>query len=114
MGLAQWAVVYKGGLDMLRFSSMAVLGLALAMPLGASATDLNIDPNAASVVAANEDVFPRPPKAERQDSEQKPAPRKNVPRGSSQSDAGFRFQNPYAFPVQTLPIALPTVTTFSF
>lgn len=99
---------------MLRFSSMAVLGLALAMPLGASATDLNVDTSGATVVAANEDVFPRSPKAESETSEQKPAPRKNVRRGSNQSDAGFRFQNPYAFPVQTLPIALPTVTTFSF
>jgi hypothetical protein len=100
---------------MSRLTSLA-LGLALAFPLGASASNLEADLKTpeASVVAAAEDatVLPAAPSRDEQRSERKSARRAN--HGSNQSEAGFRFQNPYAFPVQTLPIALPTVTNFSF
>lgn len=100
----------------MRLTSLA-LGLALALPLGASASDLeaNIKTPEASVVAAAEDatVLPAAPAREEQ-REQRKSARRRANHGSSQSEAGFRFQNPYAFPVQTLPIALPTVTNFSF
>ena len=101
---------------MSRLTSLA-LGLALALPLGASASSLETDlktPDAA-VVAAAEDatILPSAPARDEQSSERKET-RRATRRGSSQSEAGFRFQNPYAFPVQTLPMALPTVTNFSF
>ncbi|RIK93778.1 MAG: hypothetical protein DCC71_23895 [Proteobacteria bacterium] len=84
------------------------------MPLGASAADVKVGRSDATVVAANEDAFPRAPRVEKQEREAKAERPKHARRGSSQSDAGFRFQNPYAFPIQTLPIALPTVTNYSF
>lgn len=101
---------------MLRFTSMAVLGLALAAPLAASANDLDLQSSDSTVVAANEDAYPRAT-AQPANEDEKPAKqteRKNRAHGSNQSAAEFRFQNPYAFPVQTLPIALPTVTNYSF
>lgn len=104
---------------MLRFTSMAILGLALAAPLAASANDLDVQSSDSTVVAANEDVYPRatanPTNAPSEDVQPaKPTQRKNRAHGSNQSAAEFRFQNPYAFPVQTLPMALPTVTNYSF
>jgi len=96
--------------------TLLALALALALPLGASAENLETDlktPEAA-IVAAAEDatVLPAAPSRDEQRSERKA--NRAVRRGSNQSEAGFRFQNPYAFPVQTLPMALPTVTNFSF
>ena len=101
---------------MLRITSTAILGIALALPLSAFA-ELPIDPNAlqATIVAASEDAVILPSslvqKTERIANE---APKHNARRGSSQSMGEFRFTNPYAFPLQALPIALPNLTTFSF
>jgi len=102
---------------MLRITSMAALGLVLglALPLSATAGDTKSEkaPEAA-VAAAGEDAVVLPAPTASDSAAEPKAKRPNARRGSSQSDAGFRFQNPYAFPIQTLPIAMPTVTTFSF
>ena len=101
---------------MLRITSTAILGIALALPLSALA-ESPIDPKApeATIVAASEDAVILPPasvqKTERIENE---APKHDARRGSSQSMGEFRFTNPYAFPLQALPIALPNLTTFSF
>lgn len=101
---------------MLRITSTAILGIALALPLSAFA-ESPIDPKApeATIVAASEDavVLPAAPvqKTERIENE---APKHKARHGSSQSLGEFRFTNPHAFPLQTLPIALPNLTTFSF
>ena len=101
---------------MLRITSTAILSFALALPLSAFA-ESPIDLNApeATIVAASEDamVLPAAPIEKTERSENK-APKHNARRGSSQSAADFRFTNPYAFPLQTLPIAVPNLTTFSF
>ena len=55
-----------------------------------------------------------PPLRPKDEKAERKTQRRNARYGSSQSEADFRFQNPYAFPIQTLPIAMPTVTTFSF
>ncbi len=101
---------------MLRITSTAILGLALALPLCAFAGS-PVDQKApeATIVAANEDAVvlpaPTPDKAEQSES---PARKYSARRGSNQSMAEFRYTNPYAFPLQALPMALPNVTTFSF
>lgn len=101
---------------MLRITSTAILGIALALPLSAFA-ESPVDPKApeASIVAASEDAVPMPAapvqKTERIETE---APKRDARRGSSQSAADFRFSNPYAFSAQMLPVALPNVGTFSF
>jgi hypothetical protein len=101
---------------MLRITSMAiaVLGLALALPLSATAADTKSEkaPEAA-VAAAGEDAVVLPAPAPKEQTKARRSERR-APHGSRQSEAGFRFQNPYAFPIQTLPIAMPTVTTYSF
>jgi hypothetical protein len=101
---------------MMRFTSMAVLGLALALPLSASAAS-PVDQKApeATIVAANEDAVVLPaPSAEKTERSETQVRKHNARRGSSQSAAEFRFTNPYAFPLQTLPMVLPNVSTFSF
>lgn len=101
---------------MLRITSTAILGLALALPLSAFAgTPIDQKAPEATIVAANEDAVvlpaPAPEKTERTET---PAPKHSARRGSNQSMGEFRFTNPYAFPLQTLPLVLPNVTTFSF
>lgn len=99
---------------MLRFTTMTLTALAIsAFPLASLAeTAIDKAPEAV-VVAAVEDAQPTPapvaksePKSEKRD--------QLVTRGSSQSDAGYRFTNPYAVPQQTLPLTFPALTTFSF
>lgn len=99
---------------MLRFTTTTLAALAIsALPL-ASVAETAIDQKPeAVVVAAVEDASPMPapivkrePKAEERE--------KLVPRGSSQSEAGYRFTNPYAVPQQTLPLTFPALATFSF
>ena len=101
---------------MLRITSTAILGFALALPLSAFA-ESPIDPKApeATIVAANEDAMVLPAASiEKTERSETKAPQHNARRGSSQSAADFRFTNPYAFPLQTLQIAVPNLTTFSF
>ena len=101
---------------MLRITSTAILGLALALPLSAFAGS-PVDQKApeATIVAANEDAVVLPaPTIEKKERSESPAPKHSARRGSNQSMGEFRFTNPYAFPLQTLPLVLPNVTTFSF
>ncbi|MCU0670150.1 MAG: hypothetical protein MUF70_12495 [Myxococcota bacterium] len=101
---------------MKRIISMALLGLALAFPVTALAGEPTADAKVpeAAIVAAGEDAVVLPAAPSKEDKAERKTQRRNARYGSSQSDADFRFQNPYAFPIQTLPIAMPTVTTFSF
>jgi hypothetical protein len=101
---------------MLRIISTAILGLALALPLSAFAGS-PVDQKApeATIVAASDDavVLPAPSSGKAERSE--PTARKySARRGSNQSTAEFHYTNPYAFPLQTLPVVLPNVSTFSF
>jgi hypothetical protein len=100
---------------MLRFITTTLAALAIGFPFVALA-ETPIDqksPDAVIVAAAEEDavVVPAPaPKTERKVEKRD----RLVPHGSSQSDAGYRFQNPYAVPQQTLPLTFPALATFSF
>jgi len=95
---------------------LAVLGLALALPLAApAATAAEREASEPIAVATTEQAPARPtqttdvtPKPERA-----PTPRSEL-RGRRSWDPGTGFRNPYAFPLQTVPIAVPTVTGFSF
>jgi hypothetical protein len=102
---------------MLRITSTALLGLALALPLSAFA-ESTVDQKtpAVSIVAANEDavLLPAAPSSQQAERSEVQVPKHNARRGSNQSAAEFRFTNPYAFPLQALPIAIPSITTFSF
>lgn len=97
-------------------ASVALLGLALAFPVSALAGEPTADSKVpeAAIVAAGEDAVVLPAAPSGDDKAESKPRRHNARYGSNQSDAGFRFQNPYAFPIQTLPIVMPTVTTFSF
>lgn len=101
---------------MKRITSMALLGLALTLSVPALAGEPTADAKVpeAAIVAAGEDAVVLPAAPSKDEKATTSARRRNARYGSNQSDAGFRFQNPYAFPIQTLPIAMPTVTTFSF
>jgi len=101
---------------MLRITATAILGLALALPLSAFAGS-PVDQKApeATIVAASEDavVLPAAPATKTEQTEA-PVRKHSARRGSNQSAGEFRFTNPYAFPLQTLPMVLPNVSTFSF
>lgn len=102
---------------MFRITSTAILGLALALPLSAFAgSPVDEKTPEVSIVAANEDavVLPAAPSIGRTERSENKAPKHNARRGSNQSSAEFRFTSPYAFPLQTLPMVVPTITTFSF
>jgi hypothetical protein len=101
---------------MLRITSTAILGLALALPLSAFAgSPVDQKVPEATIVAANEDAVVLPAATpEKAEQSERPARKYSARRGSNQSAAEFRFVNPYAFPLQTLPIAMPNVSTFSF
>lgn len=101
---------------MLRFTTTTLAALAIvAFPL-ASIAETAVDQKAeAVVVAAVEDAEPTPAPTPRTRSERKTEKRDRlVAHGSSQSEAGYRFTNPYAVPQQTLPLTFPALTTFSF
>lgn len=103
---------------MLRFSTMALTALAIvALPLAALAE--NPTPSEASeavVLAAVEDALPTIPArsvAPKPESVAA-AETKRPAHGSSQSMAGFRFSDAYAFPQQTLPVNFPSLPNFGF
>ena len=101
---------------MLRFTTATALALALSLPLSALAAEKAVDPKApaaAVVAAATGDALPVPSPEKPAPSEQN-APKRLVPRGSSESAAGFRFTAPYAVPPQTLPVAFPSLPVFHF
>jgi hypothetical protein len=102
---------------MLRITSTAILGFALALPLSAFAgSPVDQKTPEVSIVAANEDamLLPAAPSIERAERSEVQAPKHSARRGSNQSAGEFRFTNPYAFPLQALPISIPSITTFSF
>lgn len=98
---------------------LLALVLAVSLPLAASAEpDLEKAPEGA-VVRASVDAVPMPVASPEQPRSEDRAGESGVrsngsPRGSSQSAAGFRFTNPYAFPQQTLPIHFPTLAPVNF
>jgi hypothetical protein len=100
--------------DMLRFTTTTLAALAIStFPLASLAeTAIDQKDTEAVVVAAVEDAEPTPApirsEAKREKSE------RLVPHGSSQSEAGYRFTNPYAVPQQTLPLTFPALAVFSF
>ena len=98
---------------MLRITSSILLGLVLALPLTASASE-NSDAKPLQVAAvASTDAVPgttaqrveTPSRETKRSSE-----REREIRGARTGDPGVRFNNPYAFPLQTLPISLPNLT----
>ena len=102
---------------MVRIISSLALGLVLALPLAASAGEAveqqplkiaGITPGETVVRAPVEDVASEKRETER------PAQRRSEVRGSRTLDPGIRFNNPYAFPLQSLPIAVPQLTSFNF
>ena len=97
---------------MARIGSVMALGLLLALPMAASAgeTDAAKTEQIAAVSAAPTEVKSAPvEKSEKQDRSAK----RSELRGSRNGDP-VRFNNPYAFPIQSLPINLPNLTSFSF
>jgi hypothetical protein len=100
---------------MLRFIPTTLAALAIsAFPLASLAeTAIDQRKTEAVVVAAVEDADPMPAPAPRSEPERGKAKRL-VPHGSSQSEAGYRFTNPYAVPQQTLPLTFPALAVFSF
>jgi len=98
---------------MARIGSVMALGLLLALPLGASAaekTELKGEQVAAVSTAPSETSV----KSEKTEKSSERPERRSMLRGSTHGDPVTRFNNPYAFPLQTLPLAVPNVTTFSF
>ena len=100
---------------MLRITSTLLLGLALALPLTASAGEKS-DSKTVDVAAASVDAGPTAPSARTTETKKAERVRDSgrEVRGARTSDPGIRFNNPYAFPLQTLPISLPNLTTISF
>ena len=104
---------------MLRFSTTILMALAISFPLSAFAGERAIDqkaPQAAVVAAAPQDavIMPAPSAKAETSANTEQAPKRIVKHGSSQSAAGYRFTTPYSVPPQTLPVAIPSLTSFHF
>jgi hypothetical protein len=104
---------------MTRFPTTTLAALAIvALPFAAVAETAIDQVSEAVIVASVEDASTMPdPTIERAPAERAPKVERSetlVPRGSSQSEAGYRFTNPYAVPQQTLPLTFPALATFSF
>ena len=102
---------------MFRIASYALLGLALSLPVAASAAE----PSDAKVVevAAVSVTEPVPASSAIQvnaGTQKSDAARESARevRGARTGDPGVRFNNPYAFPLQTLPIAMPNFSSLGF
>lgn len=96
---------------MFRIASYALLGFALALPVAASAADDSASQPIEVAAVANGDASTDTPAAQpsREAKRSESARRSDGEvRGSRQGDPGVRFHNPYAFPLQTLPISLPS------
>lgn len=102
---------------MMRSISLAVLGLTLALPLSASAgTPVDAKPaDAVTVAAANHSFEPaaRTAQPDEQSTENEKRESSKL-RGARVADPGLRFHNPYAFPVQAMPVTFPVVNTFGY
>jgi hypothetical protein len=92
------------------------VALAIGFPFAALA-ETAVDqkaPEAVVVAATEEDAVAVPRLPVRDEKAKVERRERRVPHGSSQSDAGYRFTNPYAVPQQTLPLTFPALATFSF
>ena len=102
---------------MLRIASSTLLGLVLALPVTASAAERSDStPVEVAAVVATDSTRTAPAVqqiTQTQKSESALESAREV-RGARQSDPGTRFNNPYAFPLQTLPISLPNFSSLSF
>lgn len=99
---------------MLRFTTMTLAALAIsAFPLASLAETAIDQKTEAVVVAAVEDAEPVPAPVTQSEPRSETSDRL-VAHGSSQSEAGYRFTNPYAVPQQTLPLTFPALAVFSF
>jgi hypothetical protein len=103
---------------MLRFLTMTLAALAIAtLPLAAVAEN-QAAPSATPepvVLVAVTDALPAAPVRSRESKPQsETAKHARGAHGSSQSSASFRFSNPHAFPLQTLPVNFPTLPNFGF
>ncbi len=105
---------------MLRFPTMTLAALAIfALPLAAVAENQTLPTASETIVlAAVEDAVPSVPAATKtlqpSQASVSSAETKRAARGSSQSMAGFRFSDAYAFPQQTLPVNFPSLPAFGF
>jgi hypothetical protein len=99
-------------LDMTRIGSVMALGFMLVLPLGATAGE-KVEAKGEPVAAVSAAPSERPAATERSEKKER-SEKRSMLRGSTHSDPGLRFNNPYAFPIQSLPLAVPNVTTFSF
>ncbi|HEY8494622.1 MAG TPA: hypothetical protein VIN04_12060 [Myxococcota bacterium] len=101
---------------MLRFPTTVLAALAISLLPLASFAEKAVDQKTQTkpvVVAAVDGSAAAPaPRAASEPKSEKSE--RLVPHGSSQSEAGYRFTSPYAVPHQTLPVAFPSLTIFSF
>jgi hypothetical protein len=110
------ALLATGGeIKMLRFTTTTLAALAISVFPLASLAETAIDQKEteAVVVAAVEDAEPLPAPVAKGENRSESSERL-VAHGSSQSEAGYRFTNPYAVPQQTLPVTFPALAVFSF
>ena len=101
---------------MMRSISFALLGFALALPLSASAgTPVDAKPEQAVTVAATNHPFePTARSAQPEEPKTETKHESSKVRGARVADPGLRFHNPYAFPVQAMPVTFPVVNTFGY
>jgi hypothetical protein len=98
---------------MTRFATVALILASLSLPAaGFAEGNLEKAPKAAIAAAAAEDAIALPavsPTATEREARERKVSNRMTPRGSSQSAADFRFTTPYAYPPQTLPLAIPSL-----
>jgi hypothetical protein len=93
-----------------------MFGLALALPISAAAEPSDAQPVDVAAVEVSDSVPAASAiqvNAGTQKSDAANESSREV-RGSRNGDPGVRFNNPYAFPLQTLPIAMPNFSSLSF
>jgi hypothetical protein len=97
---------------MARIGSVMALGFLLALPMAASAGETNAAKTEQIAAVSAGPVETKLAPAEKSEKQDRSAKRSEV-RGSRNGDP-VRFNNPYAFPIQSLPIAIPNLTSFNF
>jgi hypothetical protein len=99
---------------MARIGSVMALGFLLALPMAASAGETNTAKTETEQIAAvsTAPVETQSVAAEKSEKQDRSVKRSEV-RGSRTGDP-VRFNNPYAFPIQSLPLALPNLTSLRF
>ena len=97
---------------MARIGSVMALGFLLALPLAASAGETSAPKTEQIAEVSAAPVETKLNSAEKSEKQDRSAKRSEV-RGSRNGDP-VRFNNPYAFPIQSLPLAIPNLPTFNF